>query len=438
MNANKENINCNITSTKKLTKRQIGPLEIINNNYIGGRNIRNKKIKFSNTEIELVNNFPNLNDIIVDKKRNNKIQDTKENYYQSNKSNNINNYNIYELNSARSFKLNYSDFNNYMNRIHNNKINSCRTKANKTNKICLNKYFNIGTINKDNNKKLINKSIKTVYNKYKKYFNTNISHKSHNSYNFYISKNNKTTSQDKMNNRYKETGKIINNNINSNIKIIKKEKELLNLRNILNELKSKNYQINNKLSLLKEENSNLEDNKNNKNKKIFLDIKNLLNKNMMNYTNEKSKNVYNSLKFKEKINYINNIYIEEKLKNSLINKTYLLYNNYNQYKNKNENGCKENEIIENELNLENIYKWIVSMNVNINKLKKNNEKLSYNINNLKEEKEKCKDYYNNWLKMLRIKEKEELIKKIDSLINVKNINENEHAKMIKILMNKKE
>ena len=289
-----------------------------------------------------------------------------------------------------------------MNRLHNNKINSCRTKLNKTNKICLNKYFNIGAKNKDN-KKLINKSIKTIYNKYKYYFNSNNSHKSYNSYNFYITKKNKTTSQDKMNNIYKETGKIINNNINSNINIIKKEKELLNLRNILNELKSKNYQINNKLSLLKEENSNLKDNKNNKNKKLFLDIENLLNKNVMNYANEKNKNAYNSLKFKEKINYINNIYIEEKLKNSLVNKTYLLYNNYNQYKNKNENNSKEND---NEFNLENIYKWIVSMNANINKLKKNNEKLSYNINNLKEEKEKCKGYYNNWLKMLRIKEKD--------------------------------
>jgi hypothetical protein len=61
-----------------------------------------------------------------------------------------------------------------------------------------------------------------------------------------------------------------------------------------------------------------------------------------------------------------------------------------------------------------------------------------NINNLNKDKQIFKKYYNNWLNMLGINEKEELINQIDFLINYKNINSNEEAKMFKMLLNKKE
>ena len=169
------------------------PIQIINNNFINNRNSRNRIIKFSKTEIDLVKNFPNLNKIKVEinNNENNDIKDLNDNYYKINsrKINYSNNLDGYEYNSARSCKLNFTDFNNYMshlqrsnnnnNRVTTNKIN----RINKGNKISLNKYFNLNKINSD--KKNIN-SIKNLYN------NINYNKKSkYSSYNSYITKKKK-------------------------------------------------------------------------------------------------------------------------------------------------------------------------------------------------------------------------------------------------------
>jgi len=351
------------------------------------------------------------------------------------KNNDLLSNNNYELNSARSFKLNYSDLNKYMNQVRN--INSIRISMNKPNKISLNKYFNIGQINLDNNIINNNNSLKTLYYK----SNTNQNNKQiKNKYNSYINKKNKNALTYDSNYIYQEAGNIIQNNISSNINKIKKEKELLNLKKVLNELKSKNNSIKNELSLLKNQNYKLQTNNNNTNKNIYTNIKNILNNKSINNNkiNEKILNIfktkkYKSLSNKEKINLIRNIYLNEKLKNSLIDKTCLLYMNFNN-KNKNEiNGSGINNGAD-----ENIYRWITSTVENIEKLKKNNNKIKMNIKNLIEEKEMYEKYFNTWLNMFGINKKEELIKKIDGLINYKNINSNEEAKLFKMLLNKKE
>ena len=145
--------------------------------------------------------------------------------------------------------------------------------------------------------------------------------------------------------------------------------------------------------------------------------------------------------YKERAKYIRNIYLQEKLTNSLIDKTLLLYFQSNESYVKTENTIngqsKNNEDI-NVNNHYNIYKWIASMVDNIDKLKKISDKIQRNIILLKEDNENYKKYYNNWIKTFKVNNKEELVKKIDGLINYQNINENGQAKMIKILMNKKE
>ena len=75
---------------------------------------------------------------------------------------------------------------------------------------------------------------------------------------------------------------------------------------------------------------------------------------------------------------------------------------------------------------------------NIDKLNKNNYNIKKNIDNAIKEKEIYKKYYYNWINIFNVKEKEELIKNIDSLVDDKNINANEEAKMYKMLLSKKD
>ena len=63
------------------------PIQIINNNFINSRNSRNRIIKFSKTEIDLIKNYPiNLNEIKeeINVMENNNINDLNENYYKVN------------------------------------------------------------------------------------------------------------------------------------------------------------------------------------------------------------------------------------------------------------------------------------------------------------------------------------------------------------------
>ena len=401
--------------------------EILNTNNLNEINSRNKIIKFSKTEIDLVKNFPNLNEIKITNNRN---------------------YDIYKLSNARSFKLNYTDLNKYMSQVHN--INSTRVTQNKGNKMTLNKYFNINKINLDN--KIINSNtVKTLYNNTSLKEYNNIKNK----YNSFIKRKDKTSFINGINNKtniYNETGNIINNNIKNNINKIKKEKELLKLKKVLNELKIKHNNIQNEISFLKERNAILEHSKIIKNKKLFINIKNILQKIVINnenknynniLKNDNTKKLYNTLSYKEKINFISKLYCEEKLKNSFIDKTYLLFlkiKNKKEKENENEiNGTGvDTKDMDKEVNIENIWKWIIFLIENIDKLNKNNYNIKKNIDNAIKEKEIYKKYYYNWINIFNVKEKEELIKNIDCLINDKNINANEEAKMYKMLLNKKD
>ena len=401
--------------------------EILNTNNLNEINSRNKIIKFSKTEIDLVKNFPNLNEIEIKNNRN---------------------YDIYKLSNARSFKLNYTDLNKYMSQVHN--INSTRVTQNKGNKMTLNKYFNINKINLDN--KIINSNtVKTLYNNTSLKEYNNIKNK----YNSFITRKDKTSFINGINNKtniYNETGNIINNNIKNNINKIKKEKELLKLKKVLNELKTKNNNIQNEISFLKERNAILEHNKIIKNKKLFINIKNILQKIVINnenknynniLKNDNTKKLYNTLSYKEKIDFISKIYFEEKLKNSFIDKTYLLFlkiKNKKEKENENEiNGTGvDTKDMDKEVNIENIWKWIIFLIENIDKLNKNNYNIKKNIDNAIKEKEIYKKYYYNWINIFNVKEKEELIKNIDSLVDDKNINANEEAKMYKMLLSKKD
>jgi hypothetical protein len=375
----------------------------------------------------------------------------------SRKNNDLSINDISGINSARSFKLNYTDLNKYMEQVHS--INNSTVAINKLKKISINKYSNLYKINIDNNN-FNDNSIKSLYyhenysnngnnDKVCNISNININKKNRNKFNTYVKKKIKNRLTYDSNYLYREVGKIIDNNINNNINKSKKEKELVNLKNKLIELKTKNNKIKKDLSLIKKQNLELENNKNNINKITYINIKNILNNNDNKNKNNNNKNdgnilniikakKYQSLSIKEKNNLLRNIYIYEKLKNSLIDKTCLLFLNINDKNKDGINGADISTETEVDQNLGCIYKWISSIADNIEKLKKDNKKINMNINNLNKDKQIFKKYYNNWLNMLGINEKEELINQIDFLINYKNINSNEEAKMFKMLLNKKE
>lgn len=377
------------------------------------------------------------------------LKELNENYYKINsrKRNDNRSFGLYELNSARSFKLNFTDFNKYMNHLNNINNNRMKMNTNRANKISLNKYFNLDKIKIENKDINNNNSRRTLY--YRNNNNNKMRSSKYNSFNSYINKKNKTTFISDLKNIYNETGEFLNENICDNINKIKKEKKLLNFKNILGELKLKNFKLETELALIKEKNINLENSQNIRNKKIFITIKNILNRKIKNFDNININNqlndmnnmnkenpfdlkMFKSLSYKEKINFIRKIYFEEKLKNSLIDKTEILYLKSHNKDEKILNGGGEAWI-----NLCNVYKWILAIIENFDKIKKTNDKIQKNINKLLDEKEMNKKYYNNWINIFGINDKEELIKTIDSLIDVKNINENEKARMLKILMNKK-
>lgn len=425
MNQNKENALYNkIIIKKNVSQIQSKIRDLLKDNYyINERNGQNKTIKFSKTEIDLAQNFPNFSEINF----------TNNSSHNKNKNNNINVFNHYKLNSARSFKLNYTDLNKYMKQVHH--INSTRVNDNKTNKISLNKYFNLSKINNDY--KIINKnSLKTLYNSVLTEFNKNKRTK----YNSLLIKNEKTFIND-INNFYfhHETENKKNKNIKKNNNKLKKENELIKLKKLSNELKAKNFKLHNEISLLKEKNYILEYNKNVKNKKVFINIKNILQKNIFNSQNTNCENIlnnfntkiYKSSSYKGKINSISQLYNEEKLKNSFIDKINLLYLNNNSLL----NGTVKDLDIEDK-KIENIWKWINFLIDNIEEQKNKNYNIQKNIDKTIEENNMCKNYYYKWINIFNIKEKEELIKKIDDLINDKNINANEEAKMYKMLLNK--
>ena len=240
---------------------------------------------------------------------------------------------------------------------------------------------------------------------------------------------------------YNKTGNIIENNINDNIYKMKKEEELDYLMNMLKNLKEQNKRREYELNVIKNKNLNLEKNKLYTNKKIYMDIKNIFNNNENNIKNNNSQinteDLLNFYKIKletktsytEKIKLLREIYLREKLKNFLVEKTNKVFLE--------NNLLKAKEANDNKINFDNIYNCVNDLLDDINKIKKNNAKLEINISKKNKEKEMCNYYFNNWLYLLRIKNKEDLKNKIKDLIFDQNYNEIEEIKLYNILMNKK-
>ena len=364
------------------------------------------------------------------------------------------------INSARNNKINKTDLHKFLCQAHN--INSTGTNNYKLNKISLNKYFYIDK-EKDEPKSIIDNSVKSLYfrntnkRKISKGINkekncdslTNINNK----YNSNlitrkkrkIIKDNIISASNNTFNIRNESGKMIIEDINNSIIKIKKEKNILELKNILNDLKSDNNKIKNELLLFQRQNLKLEKDKNIQNKKIFLNVKNTLNKNINNNNiefdrkivlNPFNSKIYENSSYRGKIKFIRNVYLDEKLKNSLLEKTLTLYLDSNEVENKN-NIITNDSNIDNNINLPIIWKWILSMTENVDNLKESNDIIKKNIDNLNKENEIYKKYYKNWMKLLGVKTNTELNNKINRLIKCQNINENEEAKMFKILLNKK-
>ena len=453
----------------------------LNNNSVDSLIIRKNKNLTSNNSIKnIINNrriihskqtFLNNDkkkEIKTNKTQNNiKYNDIPKNDYFSNRITKGNNSkkNLKReknhINSARNNNVNNTDLHKFLHQAHN--INSTGTNNYKLlNRISLNKYFYIDKI-KDEQKSIIDNSTKSIFfrNTIKRKINKDINKEKN--YDSLTNINNKYKSNcitrrkrkiikdniiGNSNNTCslrKESGKMIIEDINNNIIKIKKEEHLLKLKSILNDLKSDNNKIKTQLLFLKHQNLKIEKDKNTQNKKIFSNLKNTLNRNINNNNIEIDKKIilnpfkskiYDNASYRGKIKYIRNVYLDEKLKNSLIEKTLTLYLDSNEVENKKSNIANDSNI-DNKAKLPIIWKWIISLTENVGNLKESNDIIKKNIDNLNKENEIYKKYYKNWMKLLGVKTNTELNNIINRLIKCQNINENEEAKMFKILLNKK-
>ena len=419
---NKEKIDDSININFK-TNRSFAPFQI---NYEKDKG-RNKDEKFDRdvyySKTESNNDLNKKNNIIKMTKDKNKSDF----FYASHKmkiSNFINNQNKFqnfEQKNARNIKL--SDLNRYMNNAHNINIYNKKINEPRPKNMSLNHYFDLTKINQ------AKKSVNNIYN------DINIYHKS------FVERKKENSLRNKKNNMYSETERHINNNINFNIyeniknsEISQKEKKLLKLESILEELKLNQKEIQNELYNITKENSELERSQTVKNKNIYINIKNILeNASMQDLKDNKNINskLYKSLSNKEKCKFLRKIYIEKKLQTSLIDKINSLY--VNSYNTINEADINTG----NDYNLNNLLNWVMSLVENIDYLNMQNNKLKFEINEKTKEKDKYKTYYGNWAKIFCAKTKDEIIQNINELIKEQNINNNEKIKMIKMLFNNK-
>ena len=326
---------------------------------------------------------------------------------------------IHNFEQRNAVNLKYSDLNRYMNNAHNINIHNNKTKEINPKNISLSHYFEINKMNQSK------KSVNNIYN------DINIYHKS------FIAKKNETSLRNKKHNTFSQTERLLNK-INKGIiidnsDISQKENNLLKLQNILEELKTKQNEIENKLLSITKQNSELEKSQNTKNKNIYINIKNFLN-NIERYDiNERNINskFYKSLSLKEKCKYLRKIYLEKKLQKSLIEKINSLY--INSYDTINDADINAG----NDYNLNNLLNWIISLAENIDYLNIQNNKLNYEIKEKIQKKDIYKIYYSKWANIFCAKTKDEIIENINELIKEQNINNNEKIKMIKMLFNKK-
>jgi len=419
---NKEKIDDSLNINFK-TNRSFAPFQI---NYEKDKG-RNKDEKFDRdvyySKTESNNDLNKKNNIIKMTKDKNKSDF----FYASHKMkinnfiNNQNKFQNFEQKNARNLKL--SDLNRYMNNAHNINIYNKKINESRPKNMSLNHYFDLTKINQ------AKKSVNNIYN------DINIYHKS------FVERKKENSLRNKKNNMYSETERHINNNINFNIyeniknsEISQKEKKLLKLESILEELKLNQKEIQNELYNITKENSELERSQTVKNKNIYINIKNILeNASMQDLKDNKNINskLYKSLSNKEKCKFLRKIYIEKKLQTSLIDKINSLY--VNSYNTINEADINTG----NDYNLNNLLNWVMSLVENIDYLNMQNNKLKFEINEKTKEKDKYKTYYGNWAKIFCAKTKDEIIQQINELIKEQNINNNEKIKMIKMLFNNK-
>ena len=345
----------------------------------------------------------------------------KSDYFYSSHKMRISQFNGKNIHQKNAKNLKYSDLNRYLSNAYNININSDKVKETKPKNISLNHYFELNKLIQDK------KSVNSFYN------NINIYQKS------FAERKNQSNLINRKNKIHSETERFINksNNINNymsfkNSDITKKEKKLLELKNILEELKLKQNEIKNELIIAKQENSNLEQKGNIKN--IYINIKNILHNALNNGLNE-DKNIntklFQSLSNKEKCKYLRKIYLEKKLQKNLIDKINSLYNN--SYSTINEADINSGD----DYNLNNLLNWVKSLIENIDYLNMQNDKIKYEINKKTKEKDKYKIYYSNWARLFGAKTKGEIIQSINELIKEQNINNTEKIKMIKMLFNNK-
>ena len=198
-----------------------------------------------------------------------------------------------------------------------------------------------------------------------------------------------------------------------------------------------NQKLQKELLLIKNKNIKLESNEINKNRKLYLNLKNLFNKTEKNIINNSIKinidNVLNFYKFKfsfsssfrEKIKFFRKIYLDELLKNSLIEKTHKLFLENNIINNNDNGNSKINK---------NIFDGINNLIKEIDKIKKINEEIQLNINSKNIEKKKYNFYYIYWEKLLNVTKNEDIKKRIHELINNQKYNDIEESKLYNILM----
>ena len=393
--------------------------------------------------------------------------------------NNIDYSDYFKINnqkSAKNLKLksNLDDLNKYI--IKTKSINSVQNLVKKNNrlnkfiegdKICNSSISNIANeTRKTNNNNLYDK--KYTYNFfYKNHKNYSVNEKNNsfthnhfyrinnnkNAYNSINSRNNinkqndiniKNINMSNFNNNemikiYNKEGTSIDKDISNNIKKIKSKEELIQLKNLFENLKIENQMIQTELNILHNQNHQLELKQKDKKKMIYLDIKSIFNHKVIDIKINNEINLNNYYKcmnktcsLKEKVEILRNIYLDEKLKNSLVKKTHGLLLDLK--KNGNNEDLKNNFNM-NE-NIKNIWKMINSMIKDTEKVKKYNNDFDSNMKNKIREYEIYKIYYNKWIKIFSINNREDLKNKITDLINDQHYNDNEEFKLYNLLMNK--
>lgn len=475
------------TRNHKILKRNT-----ILNNSIESKKNKNRKIsgltctwKTESTSTKTTLDINRLKTILYSSNQNNNLNHKKNrnnNFDNSLKTilkNNIDYSDYFKINNQKSaknlkLKFNFDDFNKYITQTKN--INSVKNYVNGHNR--LNKFIegdkiynsrisNIGNESIKENDYLYDK--KNTYNHFykNKNYSTNDKNNSFTYNHFYRNNNNNINTYNSINSKnnsinitninkqndlninnnemikiYNEEGNSINNDIRNNIKKIKNKEELMQLKNIFENLRLENKMIQTELNILHNQNHQLEQKQKDKNKMIYLNIKNIfshtindikINNNEINLNNY-YKNMIKKSSLKDKVEILRNIYLDEKLKNSLVKKTYGLLLDLKK------NGNNEEEDLKNKFdmneNIKNIWKMINSLMKDTEKVKNYNNNFESNMKNKIREYEIYKIYYNKWINIFSINNREDLKNRIIDLINDQHYNDNEEFKLYSLLMNK--